>query len=104
MKNIIKIFILLFLFLINTKDVSAQKIAGQSAKILKVEVYDFRSERLAKKKIAIKNLLKRYDSPLVESVNAFLNTCVSYNLDCYLLPSIAGLESSFGRHVLTGSY
>ena len=56
------------------------------------------------KKLAIKKILEKNNSPLIVSVDQFINTCNDYNFDCYLLPAIAGLESSFGRFVYPNSY
>jgi hypothetical protein len=61
-------------------------------------------KNLAIKKIAIKKVLERYNSPMVNEVDSFISACDTYELDCYLLPSIAGLESSFGRFLMPNSY
>jgi len=36
-------------------------------------------------------------------VDSFLEACTTYNFDCYLLPSIAGVESTFGKFIAPGS-
>lgn len=59
---------------------------------------------IKRKTIIIKNVLERYNSPLVDSASDFVKTCFKYDLDCYLLPSIAGLESTFGKFILPSSY
>ena len=56
------------------------------------------------KKYAIKKVLEKYNSPLVNNVDDFIKTCVNYQIDCYLLPSISGVESTFGRHINPNSY
>ena len=56
-----------------------------------------------RKKAVIRNILKEYHSPMVGSEEAFIRACVKYELDCYLLPSIAGLESTFGIYTWPGS-
>jgi len=56
------------------------------------------------KKAAIYRVLDRYDAPLKTEVDSFLNACISYEINCYLLPSIAGVESTFGKHLLPGGY
>jgi hypothetical protein len=45
---------------------------------------------------AIKNVLTRYNSPLVDEAETFVITARALELDPYLLPSIAGVESGFG--------
>lgn len=56
------------------------------------------------KKIAMHNVLLRYQSPFVTEVDSFLNACLMYRIDCYLLPSISGVESTFGKFYLVGTY
>ncbi len=87
--------------------VSGQEIAGQSASIS----YSINSTNkscvnkvdYAKKKKAIATILEKYHSPLAGNTDDFISACSRYNLDCYLLPSIAGLESTFGHYILAGS-
>jgi len=54
--------------------------------------------------MAISQVLTRYNSPLLDQIDSFINSCTNYNLDCYLLPSITGLESSFGQYTYPGSH
>ena len=103
MKKLFKILGAILIFFLLVQPVKAENIADSSANILKVQVKKFDNIRFAKKKIAISKVFKRYNSPLINSIDSFLFTCETYELDCYLLPSIAGLESSFGNHVLSGS-
>lgn len=56
------------------------------------------------KRVAIYKTLERYNSPLLEEVDSFLIACLNYGIDCYLLPSISGVESTFGRFLLPGTY
>ena len=56
------------------------------------------------KKVAIYRTLAKYNSPLVNEVDAFLNACMSYGINCYLLPSISGVESTFGRFLMPDSH
>lgn len=58
----------------------------------------------ALKKTAILAVLKRYDSPLIASVDDLIEACRVYKIDCYLLPSIAGLESTFGLQMMPNSH
>ena len=56
------------------------------------------------KRNAITKVLSKYESPLIQNADAFVETCLKFELNCYLLPSISGLESTFGRFVNPGSY
>ena len=87
--------------------VFAENIAGESAGItfsFKISEKDMTDMKEYKTKRAIKSLLQKYNSPMVLEVDAFYNTCQKYKLDCYLLPSIAGLESFFGTYILPDSF
>lgn len=52
-----------------------------------------------RKKRVITRVLERYNSPMIGFIDDFLDACYLNNLDCYLVPAIAGLESSFGTRV-----
>ncbi len=86
--------------------VRAQEVAGISAHLGKPVASNEANTplELAIKKRAIKNVLTRYGSPMTVSVDAFIKACTTYSLDCYLLPSIAGLESTLGKFVAAGTY
>lgn len=56
------------------------------------------------KKLAIKRVLERYNSPLISETDSFMDACYVNNLDCYLVPSIAGIESTFGIHIAPNTY
>ncbi|PIS15900.1 hypothetical protein COT62_01180 [Candidatus Roizmanbacteria bacterium CG09_land_8_20_14_0_10_41_9] len=104
MGKIIRIMITITLFFVVAKPVSAEKVAGHSASMTYNLSNSNKSEDLFKKKLAIKRVLEKYDSDMAEVTDSFINTAVTYDLDPYLLPSIAGLESFFGRFTMPGSY
>jgi len=81
------------------KPANGQNIAADSAKVLSTESGNFSTLRIIKKKMAIRKILNDYNSPFLDSTETFVSTCMNYDLDCYLLPSIAGLESTFGNFV-----
>jgi len=85
----------------------AQAIAGSSAAVSYTEKNSTTSislQKIALKRKAMTEVLKRYNSPLLPEVDSFLDACETYNLDCYLLPSISGVESTFGRFSPPGTY
>ncbi|NTU73823.1 glucosaminidase domain-containing protein [Candidatus Roizmanbacteria bacterium] len=58
----------------------------------------------AVKKSVIRDTLEAYSSPLIGFEDEFINACKTYGIDCYLLPAISGLESTFGKFILSGSF
>lgn len=106
LKKII-IYFFIGLYLLLPASVLAQKSAGDSAEI------NYTSTLLAKKenkinyslkKKTIHDLLEKYNSPMTDSVDDFINICQKYDLDCYLLPAISCLESTCGKFILPNSY
>lgn len=104
MRTIIKTIFVVFIFLILTRNTYAEKIAGTSAAITYNINTDSDSKEFLIKKLAIKKVLDRYSAPLTDSTDSFIKTCSTFDLDCYLLPSIAGLESTFGKFIYPNSY
>jgi len=82
----------------------SQQIAGHSATITYNYIGSVNSKDSVIKKIVINRILDRYDSPLSDEADVFVQSCKFYNLDCYLLPAITGLESYFGRYTYPKSY
>jgi hypothetical protein len=95
----------LFLFILASR-VEAAAIAGDSATLS----LNFKADKRAiqdaadfKKRLAIKAVLDKYNSPMADDVDSFMKACKKYSLDCYFLPAIAGLESTFGQFTYPGS-
>lgn len=107
MTKIFSFAIGILIFLTAVTGVNATFVAGNSAGI-NYTTFETKEDKtkadLLLKKMVIKKVLEKYDSPLVGDIDAFITTCYKYNLDCYLLPSIAGIESTFGRYIYPGSY
>lgn len=103
MKKLILALFLLAWFSFTASSVRAEKISGESAQVALIQVKDNSNAILSRKKLVMSKVLQNYNSPLSSEVASFLSTCISYELDCYLLPSIAGLESGFGKFVYPNS-
>ncbi len=54
--------------------------------------------------VALENTLKKYDSPLAPYASVYVSEADKNGVDWRLLPSIAGLESTFGKHYIEGTY
>lgn len=52
----------------------------------------------------LRAFLASYDSPLADSAEAFVAEAEKNNLDWKLVAAIAGTESTFGKHIPSGSY
>lgn len=107
MKKLIFFILITGLFFISGSNVVAENQAGSSAQLsisIKFDSQELDAADLRKKELAIRAVLERYNSPMVGEEKSFIETCTKYNLDCYLLPSIAGLESTFGRFIWPNSY
>lgn len=53
---------------------------------------------------ALEGVFEKYHSPLVPYAASYVSYADQYGIDWKLLPAIAGLESSFGKAQLPGSY
>lgn len=108
MQKLIQILFVTGLFLtILASKVEAAAIAGDSASLssnFKADKRDLTETADFKKRLAIKAVLDKYESPMADDVDSFMAACKKYDIDCYLLPSIAGLESTFGRFIYPSSY
>jgi hypothetical protein len=96
-----------FLIFLSASPVKAEIIAGASAPLIHQSFIDDKAiEEMNEKrlKMVIESVLKRYDSPMANESEAFVKTCIKYEIDCYILPSIAGLESTFGKFIYPNSY
>ena len=107
MRKLILGILFIFLILFSATPVKSEIIAGASAPLTHQSFIDTKdTEQLQEKKfqIVIESVLKRYNSPLSGESEAFVKACIKYQIDCYLLPSIAGLESTFGKFIWPNSY
>ncbi|MGB9883385.1 MAG: hypothetical protein ACPLRN_02615 [Microgenomates group bacterium] len=108
LKKILIIIItgLLVLIFVSRSVFSAEKISGSSAQIAKNQPLNkkININQFNIKKLVIRKIFEKYQSPLLGQEKYFVYTCEKYQLDCYLLPSIAGLESTFGKFIYPNSY
>jgi hypothetical protein len=107
MKKLISTIAFLLIIFFITTPVKAEIIAGASAPLVYnsfININDIEQLRQKKIKLAIEAVLKKYNSPMSEESDSFVKACIKYQIDCYLLPSIAGLESTFGKFIWPNSY
>lgn len=54
--------------------------------------------------VALENTLNKYNSPLAPYAHVYVSEADKNGVDWRLLPSIAGLESTFGKRYIEGTY
>lgn len=99
-KLITYIIIVIILNLLGVRAAIAQEVAGASASIKSQASdlgFDYRVENL-------KNFLESVNSPLTPYAQNFVLEADKYGLDYRLVPSISGVESTFGKRIPAKSY
>ena len=86
-------------FLSIDNPVRAQESAEASASLRKNSLpgFDYRVEKL-------RSFLSNHNSPLANYAEDFVENADAYGLDYRLVPSISGVESTFGKRIPSSSY
>lgn len=105
MKNLFKTGFALSLFLaIITSPVQASEpIAGDSARLKDTAINQVSLQK-SQRAYQLKDYLKKQNSTLADSAEAFMEAADKNDLDWRLLPAIAGVESTFGKSMPKNSY
>lgn len=96
----IKLLLFLFsilLFLFSSTQVSAEKKVEITAPAIQVQ-----AKKLDTKAEILAAYLETFNSPLQYHAQDFIDAANIYELDWKLLPAIAGVESTFGKHIPGG--
>lgn len=100
-KTIVFIILATFMLIFGQTPVQAAEVAGAAATLsmhfADVKLLDTRTERL-------RAFLKSHNSPMVADAGAFVVQADKYDLDWKLVAAIAGVESTFGKHIPYNSY
>jgi len=100
-KKAITVFILSLFFLFPSLAKAEGKIAGESATLnLYGQCKISQQDPYLLKNFVLSEFFKKHASPLAEKAVAFIFSCQKYRIDCYLLPSIASVESSYGKRYI----
>ena len=99
-KLLITIMLLLTLASIPTTGVFAVSESGTAATLAFHQAAIEPDTRVAR----LRMFLTSYDSPLAGEAETFVAQADKYNLDWKLVAAIAGVESTFGKQIPTGSY
>jgi len=100
MKKLLIITLLITLASV-TKPVFAVSESGKAATLAFHQATDTTSDTRASR---LRMFLESYDSPLATEAEMFVQQADKHNLDWKLVAAIAGVESTFGKHIPTGSY
>src|SRR3989338_9184260 len=104
-KYILIIVLVLAIFFRPGIALAGDNIAAKSATLQEVEIQKNSFQRVQySQRVAIQNVLRRYNSTLVNYADEFVAAAYRYDLNPYLLVSISGLESFFGRYMIEGTY
>lgn len=101
MKTVISFLFIIFLiiFLIIKQETA---FAGKLWDIKPVDDYSIKAKKLDSKAKILASYLAKFDSPLQYHAQDFIDASSEYDLDWKLLPAIAGVESTFGKHIPGG--
>ena len=102
MKKILLLIAFIFAISIFPQKANAADVANSSAQLATNQVKNWYGVDTRVK--ALKNVFARHNSPLVDYAPAYVKYADAYGVDWKLLPSISGLESSFGVYLMPGSY
>ncbi len=96
-------FLVSFIFLITllpTSSYPLDLVTAQKQPEQEVSVVD--SKQLDQRALILKDYLARYDSPLENHAQDFVDAADKYSLDWKLVTAIAGVESTFGKQIPGG--
>lgn len=102
MKKLIIIAIIIIASILTTNKAYAYQESHTSSAKLSFDVENSNTNDFRVK--ALENIFKKYDSPLVDAAQAYVDLADKNGVDWKLLPSIAGLESSFGKRLMPNSH
>ncbi len=91
----------LFLFLLAPLNISHPAVAGD-APAVPTQKMEIEAKQLDQRAVILHDYLAKYDSPLQDHAQDFVDAADTYNVDWKLVPSIAGVESTFGKNIPGG--
>ena|SRR3989344_3988213 len=110
MKNIVLVSAMLMLALVGVgiQPIRAQEVVSEpSAQINLSQLLEAKKDEIVtyqSRREAMIRVLTRYNSPLVNHVDSFIEATDRYQLEDYFLISIAGVESTFAQRMINGTY
>lgn len=102
MRQLILLVALLLVTSLFPTHIQAAPNAASSAALTPLKIGE--KEALDYRVSALESVLNKYKSPLAPYAKTYVQAADKHGVDWRLLPSIAGLESSFGKHYIEGTY
>lgn len=93
---------LIYLTILPAQQVNKAQAFGNDSKIYYQTAVLGMHLKLDKRTIILKKYLAKYNSPIQGNAADFIDAADKYGLDWKLLPSIAGVESTFGKQIPGG--
>jgi len=95
------ILLIMAIFVVSARDIRAQEVSVSRSAVLKdaqkPQTFDYRVENL-------RNFLIQFNSPLAPYAQDFVTFADANGLDYRLVPSISGVESTFGKAIPSNSF
>lgn len=104
MKKLLILITLLLVLAFPTKTFAADKVSHASANLAQITPVATNPATNDMRVKALENVFKKHGSPLAEEAASYVKYADLYGVDWKLLPSISGLESSFGLRLMPGSH
>jgi hypothetical protein len=96
------IFGILFLTLSIFSSLTASKVTAVELLTPPTQTDEIVSKKLDKQAQILRSYLQKFDSPMQNHAQDFIDAANTYNLDWKMLPAIAGVESTFGKQIPGG--
>lgn len=95
-------FLVLLLLMILPFPALEKQVTAQKTESIKPSLDKIEGRKLDRKAKILTVYLSRFNSPMQYHAQDFIDASNEYNLDWKLLPSIAGVESTFGKQIPGG--
>lgn len=96
-RNMFKKLVLILLFLILILTQSEKPVSADKVDPVPVQQMSIEAKTLDPRAVVLRDWLAKYDSPLENNAQDFIDASDQYGVDWKLTPAIAGVESTFGN-------
>lgn len=96
------LLILPFIFAFNVAKPEVYSVETNGIEVKEVRAQEISTKKLDKEAQVLASYLSKYNSPMQYHAQDFIDASKKYGLDWKMLPSIAGVESTFGKKIPGG--